>query len=195
MEKFFYILAKGLGIFLFKLFFYWEVKGRENIPKKGKVIIAANHLSYLDPVIIGVASPRRLHYLAKASIFKIPVLNLIVKIYGAIPIEREKEYSISLRKGIEILNEGKGLVIFPEGTRNPGNKMIEPKKGVAFLSYKTGASVIPAKLIGTDKALGCGGKFIKPTKIKIIFGSPVKVENKNYMEQSYRIMEEIEKLK
>jgi len=195
MGKIFYISAKLLGLFLFKLFFNWEVKGKKNIPRKGGFIIASNHLSYLDPPIIGVASPRKLHYLAKSSLFKIPVLNFLIKIYGAIPIEREREYSISIRKGLEILKKGGGLVIFPEGTRNPKGEVKIPKKGVAFLAYKTGVPVIPVKLKGTEKALSGGGKFIKPAKIKVIFGPPVKVENNNYSNQANKIMNLINELK
>jgi len=195
MEKIFYISAKLLGIFLFKVLFNWEVKGKENIPKKGGFIIASNHLSYLDPPVIGIASPRKLHYLAKSSLFKIPVLNFLIKIYGAIPIEREKEYSISIRKGLEILKKGGGLVIFPEGTRNPKGEVKIPKKGVAFLAYKTGVPVIPVKIKGTEKALSVGGKFIKPAKIKVIFGPPIKAENNNYSNQANKIMNLIKELK
>jgi len=188
MEKIFYISAKLLGIILFKILFNWEVKGKENIPKKGGFIIASNHLSYLDPPIIGIASPRKLHYLAKSSLFKVPILNFLIKIYGGIPIEREKEYSISIRKGLEILKNGDGLVIFPEGTRNPKGEVKIPKKGVAFLAYKTGVSVIPVKIKGAAKALSVGGKFVKPAKVKIIFGPPVKVESNDYLNQANRIM-------
>jgi len=195
MKKIFYISAKLLGIFLFKILFNWEVKGRKNILKKGGFIIASNHLSYLDPLIIGVASPRKLHYLAKSSLFKIPILSFLIKIYGAIPIEREKEYSISIRKGMEILKNGDGLVIFPEGTRNPKGEVKIPKKGVAFLAYKIGVPVIPVKIKGAEKALSVGGKFIKPAKVKVIFGPPVKVENNNYPNQANRIMDLIKELK
>ncbi len=195
MEKIFYISGKFFGLFLFKLFFNWEVKGKENIPRKGGFIIASNHLSYLDPIVIGVASPRKLHYLAKSSLFKIPVLSFLIKIYGAIPIEREKEYSISIRKGLEILKKGGGVVIFPEGTRNPKGEVKIPKKGVAFLAYKTGVPVIPAKIKGTEKALFIGGKLIKPAKIKVIFGPPIKVESNNYFNQTNKIMRLIKELK
>lgn len=195
MEKIFYISAKFFGLFLFKLFFNWEVKGKENIPRKGGFIIASNHLSYLDSIVIGVASPRKLHYLAKSSLFKIPVLNFLIKIYGAIPIEREKKYSISIRKGLEILKRGGGVVIFPEGTRNPKGEVKIPKKGVAFLAYKTGVPVIPAKIKGTEKALFIGGKLIKPAKIKVIFGPPIKVESNNYFNQTNKIMRLIKELK
>ncbi len=195
MEKIFYISGKFFGLFLFKLFFNWEVKGKENIPRKGGFIIASNHLSYLDSIVIGVASPRKLHYLAKSSLFKIPVLSFLIKIYGAIPIEREKKYSISIRKGLEILKRGGGVVIFPEGTRNPKGEVKIPKKGVAFLAYKTGVPVIPAKIKGTEKALFIGGKLIKPAKIKVIFGPPIKVESNNYFNQTNKIMRLIKELK
>lgn len=195
MKSFFYIVAKLLGIILFKIFFNWEVKGKKYIPRKDGFIIASNHLSYLDPPVIGVASPRKLRYLAKSSLFKTPVLSFLIKIYGAIPIEREKEYSISIRKGLEILKNGEGLVIFPEGTRNPKGEVKIPKKGVAFLAYKTGVPVIPVKIKGTEKALSVGGKFIKPAKVKVVFGPPVKVESNNYLNQANRIMNLIKELK
>ena len=194
MRNFFYICAKLLGFSLFKILFDWEIKGKENIPRKGGFIIASNHLSYLDPPIIGIAYPRKVHYLAKSSLFQIPVLNFLIKIYGAIPIEREKEYSISIKKGIEILKKGEGLVIFPEGTRNPEGNIEMPKKGVSFLAYKTGVPVIPKKLKGTEKALPKGKKFLKPAKVKVIFGSSIKVENNDYINQANRIMKIIKEL-
>jgi len=195
MEKFFYIWAKLVGILLFKIFFSWEVKGRENIPKEGGVIIASNHLSYLDPPIIGIACPRKLHYLAKSSLFQIPVLKFVIKIFGAIPVERGKNYSTSIRKGIEILKRGECLVIFPEGTRNPKREIKIPKKGVAFLAYKAKVPIIPTKLKGTERALIKGGKFIKPAKVKLIFGFPIRVESKNYSKEANKIMDIIKNLK
>ncbi|MCS7180143.1 MAG: 1-acyl-sn-glycerol-3-phosphate acyltransferase, partial [bacterium] len=112
MRSFLYLLAKFIGFFLYNLFFLIEVKGKENFPKKGGFIVASNHLSYIDPPTIGFVCPKKLYYLAKSPLFKIRVLSSLVKILGAIPVEREGKISMSLKKGLEILKRGEGIVIF-----------------------------------------------------------------------------------
>ena len=105
-----------LGI-LFKIFLRLEVHGAENIPKTGPLVIASNHLSLLDPPVIGVAAPRKVHFMAKRELF-VPVLGYIYKTLGAFPVNRGGADRAAIKHGIEILQSGEVLAIFPEGTRS-----------------------------------------------------------------------------
>jgi len=194
MRSFIYLLAKFIGFFVFNLFFLIEIKGRKNFPKKGPFIVASNHLSYLDSPIIGYTCPRKLNYFAKSSLFKIKIFSNLIKILGAIPIEREGS-PLSLRKGLEILKKGEGLVIFPEGTRSRNGEIKEGKPGIGFLVVKSKVPVIPVRLIGTDRALPPGRKFIRIAKVKVIIGKPLYIAKENYHEVSEIIMNTIRKLK
>lgn len=185
---------KLLGIVLFKILFCLEVKGKENIPKKGPFILASNHTSYLDPVILGVASPRPLYYLAKISLFKNPVFSSFIQILGAIPLERDSSSPYTLRDALKLIKNGHGVVIFPEGTRSEDGKIKDGKGGVGFLSIKSNAPVIPVKIKGTGKALPVKGKFIKPAKVKVIIGQPLYFEKENYSEIGKIVMEKVRSL-
>jgi 1-acyl-sn-glycerol-3-phosphate acyltransferase len=195
MRNFLYLLAKFIGFFVYNLFFSIEIKGRENFPKRGGFIVASNHLSYLDPPTIGYVCPRKLYFFAKSSLFKIKVFSNLIKLLGAIPLERETEISLSLRKGLEILKKGEGIVIFPEGTRSKDGLMKEGKPGIGFLAIKSNAPVIPVKLEGTDKALPPDGKFIKIKKIKVIIGKSIYFEKESYKKVSEEVMRKIKNLK
>jgi 1-acyl-sn-glycerol-3-phosphate acyltransferase len=194
MRSFVYLLAKFVGFFIFHLFFIIEIKGKNNFPRKGGFIVASNHLSYLDPPTIGFVCPRKLNYFAKSSLFKIKIFSNLIKMLGAIPIEKDSTV-FTLRKGLEILKKGQGLVIFPEGTRSRNGEIKEGKPGIGFLVVKSKVPIIPVRLIGTDKALSFGGKFIKISKIKVIVGKPLYIEKENYHEISKIVMDEIKKLK
>lgn len=194
MRSFLYLLGKFLGFFIFNLFFLIEIKGKKNFPKRGGFIVASNHLSYLDPPLIGYACPRKLYYFAKTSLFKIKILSNLIKILGGIPIEREGS-PLSLKKGLEILKKGEGLVIFPEGTRSKNGKIQSGKPGVGFLVSKSKAPVIPVKIEGSDGALPLNCKFIRIKKVKIIIGKPFHTQKANYQEIAEEIMDVIRNLK
>lgn len=195
MKKFIYLTTKLVGIILFKILFYLEVKGKENIPEKGSFILASNHTSYLDPLVLGIASPRPLYYLAKISLFKNPLFSWLIQLLGAIPLERESFYSYTLRNALKLLKNGHGVVIFPEGTRSEDGKIKDGKGGVGFLAIKGKSPIIPVKIKGTEKALPVKGKFVKPAKVKIIIGKPLYFEKEDYSEIGRTVMEEIRKLK
>lgn len=194
MRSFLYLLAKFIGFFVYNVFFLIEIKGKENFPKKGGFIVASNHLSYLDPPTIGFACPRKLHYFAKSSLFEIKIFSNLVRILGAIPLERESKMPLSLKKAIEILKKGEGLVIFPEGTRSKDGLIKEGKPGIGFLAVKSKVPIIPVRLKGTDKALPINSKFIRLKKIEVVIGKPLYYEKESYEEVSRKVIEEIKKL-
>ncbi|MCM8767298.1 MAG: 1-acyl-sn-glycerol-3-phosphate acyltransferase [Candidatus Omnitrophica bacterium] len=194
MRSFLYLLAKFIGFYVYNLFFLIKVKGKENFPKKGGFIIAANHLSYLDPPTIGYVCPRKLYYMAKSSLFEIKILSFLVKILGAIPIDRNSKMPLSLKKAIEILKKGEGLVFFPEGTRSKDGLIKEPRPGIGLIALKSKVPIIPVRLRGTDKALPMNSKFIRLKKIEVIIGKPLYFDKGSYEEISKKVIEEIRKL-
>jgi len=182
-----YEILKPLAIFLFKIFFKIEVKGKEKIPKKGRFILASNHTSVLDPIVLGVACPRRLYFLAKEELFKNELFSLLIKTLGAIPLKRESSDLKAIKKALSLLNDEKPVVIFPQGTRGSFN---EVKKGVGFLAKKSNSLVVVSKIMGTDKILPKGEKRLRLGKIKVIFDR-VLYKNDDYQDFSLKIFERI----
>jgi len=196
MESFLYLCAKVLGIILFKLFFYLEVKGKENLKGLGRsCIIASNHQSYLDPLILGFVFPRRLKFFSKRDMFSIPVLSFLIRHLGAIPIDRDEMSSMTMRQGIRIIKEGNWLVIFPEGTRSRTMELLPPKEGIGFLHYKTGAPIVPVFISGAGRALPVDAKCIKITKIKVYIGEKIEIRSNDYRYIAKRVMDIIRELK
>ncbi|MGA2775764.1 MAG: lysophospholipid acyltransferase family protein [Candidatus Omnitrophota bacterium] len=165
-------------IFLFlKICFWLKTEGRAHIPESGGLIIASNHLSYLDPLAVGCACPRRIDFMARDSLFKAPVLGTWMRAVGAFAIKRNSADISAMKEAIYRLQHGRVLTLFPEGTRQASvllSTKVEP--GVGFLAAKSGATVIPAFVSGTEKALPKGAKFFKFARIRVKFGAAVKID-------------------
>lgn len=132
------------------LFFRFEVIGEENIPEKGPVIIASNHVSLLDPPTIGVASKRRkVGFMAKSELFKNPLFSAIITNLGAFPVRRDMSDAKAVKTALTRLKNGLVVGVFPEGTRNGNLDKAEP--GVLAMAARTGAAVVPTAVIGTEK--------------------------------------------
>ncbi|MDD5282498.1 MAG: lysophospholipid acyltransferase family protein, partial [Candidatus Omnitrophica bacterium] len=104
-------------LIILKLFFLFEVKGRENIPKEGGFILAANHVSYLDPIAVGAACPRTVHFMARDNLFFKPFLKSWLKAVGVIPLKRNAADLSAIKTGLRIVHKAGALALFPEGTR------------------------------------------------------------------------------
>ncbi|MDD5116744.1 MAG: lysophospholipid acyltransferase family protein, partial [Candidatus Omnitrophica bacterium] len=140
-----YRFSRLVLLILLKLFFRFEVKGRENIPKEGGFILAANHVSYLDPVAVGSACPRPVHFMARDNLFLKPVLNSWLKAVEVIPLKRNAADLTAIKTGLQLVRKGEALALFPEGTRRTGkDKYLNPEPGVGFLAAKGNVPVIPA---------------------------------------------------
>ncbi|ACX52265.1 1-acyl-sn-glycerol-3-phosphate acyltransferase [Ammonifex degensii KC4] len=131
------------------IFRSFRVEGLEHFPREGPVIVAANHQSYLDPVALGCALPRRVYYMAKEELFHIPVLRTLIRWLGAFPVKREEMDRRALRTALNLLARGQVVGIFPEGTRSREGKLLPLQPGAALLALKSGAPVVPVALTGT----------------------------------------------
>ncbi|WJH34218.1 lysophospholipid acyltransferase family protein [Paenibacillus aurantius] len=152
--------------FLFKLLFVGiyrlEVIGRENVPAHGPVVLCANHTSNLDPPLVGVPLKRKVHYMAKEELFRVPVLGWLISRFGAFPVKRGGVSKESIRLAIQLLKENRMMGIFPEGSRSNAGGM--GKKGAAMLALRSNATVIPVAIVG---------EYIPFRKMTIIYGKPV----------------------
>lgn len=177
-----------------------SVRGNENIPSEGGVIIASNHLSYLDPPLVGAVLPRRATFMARKGLFNIPLLSWLMKLY-AVPVDREKTLPSTIKEAVMRLKNNELIVLFPEGKRSETGILQEAKRGVGMIATLSKVPVVPTLLIGTDKALPVGAKCLKRAKISVIFGKPLdfsEIEEKGdniYENISRKIMYAIGELK
>lgn len=152
------------------LYFPTKVYGYENIPRTGAFIYASNHISNLDPLLLGLTANRRISYMAKNTLFKNPIANMALRGVDAFPLNRESGDVKSLREALRRLKAGRPLVVFPTGTRTA----VDAKAGVGFLVSKARVPVIAAKVIDTDKVLIPGKYWFRRHPVTIILSPPLR---------------------
>ena len=177
----FYWFMKNLvaGPILKTVFRPW-VTGAENIPKTGGVILASNHLSFIDSVFLPLVIDRRITFLAKSDYFtsrgpKGWFIKNFLKGTGMLPIDRSggKASEASLNTGLRVLAQGEVLGIYPEGTRSPDGKMYRGRTGVARMVLEGHVPVVPVAMIDTEKVMPIGQKLPKVRRIGVIIGEPI----------------------
>ncbi len=169
----FYWLTKNFFKIAFYLYNRAEVRGIENCSIQGPCILASNHASHLDPPLVGAMFPGRLTFVAIDYLFRMPFIGFCIRHLGAIPITHDKASSAveMLKLSLKLLQEGKKVILFPEGTRSWNGKLKEFEGGVAMLALKTGTPILPIYVEGTHRAMPRGSSFPKPTKLRITFGA------------------------
>lgn len=191
-----YDFLKMIFLNIFLVLFRCKVVGKENIPKQGGVIIAANHVSLWDPPLTAAFVPRYVHFMAKEELFKIPILGYIIKKLHSFPVRRGASDRSAIRTAISLLAEGHCLGLFPEGTRSKNGMIRKPEAGLALIALKAGVPVIPTAIIGTNKIFK-KGSFLPVLEVR--FGRPMtihseKTDKSALQEFSQEIMNEIEHL-
>ncbi|AMM32628.1 1-acyl-sn-glycerol-3-phosphate acyltransferase [Sinomonas atrocyanea] len=154
--------------------------GLENVPESGPFIVASNHLSFLDSVIIQALMPRGVAFFAKAEYFtgkgvKGKLMKAFFEGVGSIPVERgEQAASVAaLKTLLDILDEGKGIGIYPEGTRSRDGLLYRGRTGVGWLALTTGAPVVPVGLVGTENLQPADTNSIRPQHFEMRVGEPL----------------------
>ncbi len=145
---------------IYKLFYNFHIEGIENIPQDRPLVMASNHRSYADPVILTMPMKRPLTYMAKEELFKNKLFGWFITKLGAFPVKRGAGDMQVIDDSIAILNSGRNLVIFPEGTRSKDGKVGKGKTGVALIAAKSGADVIPCGIIFEGEKLKFRSKLI-----------------------------------
>jgi 1-acyl-sn-glycerol-3-phosphate acyltransferase len=162
------------------LLFRPKVSGLEHIPREGGAIIAANHVSFLDPLLLPLVVPRRrVMFLTKVKYIDKPLLRWILTGAGVIPVATDDPRAVgqSVTAAVEVVRSGRLVGIFPEGTRSPDGRLQRGKTGVARVALESGAPVIPVGIIGTDLAFPRGARLPRPRSVRIAFGPPITFAN------------------
>lgn len=191
-----YSVVKIIFKIIFGILFRTEVYGKENVPKEGQLIMAANHMSNWDPPMAGTYFPRPVAYMAKEELFHPAIAGWIISQLYAFPVKRGAADRGAIKAALGILKKGLCLGVFPEGTRSKTGKLGKPQSGVSMLAGMGKAPVVPTAIIGTNRIFANGSMF---PKVKIIFGEPMVFEGKHNDKEALdafaqEIMANIEKM-
>jgi 1-acyl-sn-glycerol-3-phosphate acyltransferase len=197
-----YYFSRWLLRILLRIFGGISVEGLEKFPESGGVILAPNHISYLDPPAVGLYIPRQVHFMAKEELFKVPLLGAWMHRVGAFPVKRGAPDRKAIKHALELLKQGKVVCIFPEGTRSENGELQDPELGIGLIALKSRVPVVPAFIKGTDKVLPRHARCLYRHPIKIVYGEPmtfpdlydVEVSRPAMQEVGRRIIEAIENL-
>jgi 1-acyl-sn-glycerol-3-phosphate acyltransferase len=151
----------------------FSAHGRELIPRQGGALICPNHISYLDPPVVGGALPRRTYFMAKKELFKNPLFGGIIRKCYAFPVDREATDRESIRHAINLLRQGELLIIFPEGQRSPDGSLQPAGIGPALIASRADVPIVPCALKETDLILPQGAKRLHRGKVQVDFGEPL----------------------
>ena len=147
-----------------------RVEGREHIPRCGGVILAGNHVSYVDPFLIGVAAKRELSYVTKRDVFAMPGLAWLLPRINAIPMDRSRGDRGALTLIEKRLSAGGAMFFFPEGTRNKASGLLKPKAGVGMMIHRTSVPVVPTHISGT---VNVWKNLAGLSRVVVRFGRPI----------------------
>ena len=155
-----------------RIWFGPRVIGRENIDNTSGGILLVNHQSFLDPALVGVRLMRAISFLARDSLFKVPVLGWICRHTYVIPISRTAFRGGSIRSALQRLNEGFLIAMFPEGTRSSGAPAVF-RPGFLSLARRADVPIYPVAVVGADRALPKGAWLLRPARITVVYGEPL----------------------
>ena len=168
-----YAILKPLAVVAMRVLLRLKSEGRQHVPAAGPVLLVSNHLSVLDPPIVGGASDRELTFLAKAELFDIPLFGPFIRALNAHPLRRGGADAAALREALRTLAEGRALLIFPEGTRGSEGELREAKTGAGMLAVLSGAPVVPVYITGSGEAWPRGRRLPRRGRVTVTFGSPL----------------------
>lgn len=175
-----YKIVYWIARIFFKCCFRLKIYGLEHF-RPGSAVIAANHASFYDPQVLSISCPQEVHFLAKGSLFEVPLLGKLIRTLNSHPIARGASDASVFRTMVELLTEGKKLILFPEGKRSETGELLPFQRGLAFLVQKAKCRVIPAYIQGSFEAWPRGAKIPKLFgKMTVVFGRPIEwQENKD----------------
>jgi len=167
------LVSKLFVLPIYKFVFRGQLLGKENIPQKNSFIMVSNHGSLLDPPLLGHALARNISFMAKAELFKIPLLGFVIKACGAYPVKRGIVDKNTIKTACKKLSDNNCIGIFIDGTRQKNGRVNKPKQGAALLSFKNQKILLPAAIVNSHKLIRF--KFFIPlfSKIVIKVGKPV----------------------
>ena len=167
--RFCWTVAKFTALNFFRL----QVYGRENLIEEGPAIIASNHQSFLDPPVVGICMERELHYLARKTLFDIPLLGRLLTLLPVVGVDRDGADMSALKSVIRLVKEGGSTIVFPEGTRSTDGALQAAKPGLGLIVAKTLAPVVPVRVFGAFDAFPRGAKFPHSAAVTVVIGKPL----------------------
>lgn len=141
-----------------------QIIGKENFPQEGGVVVCANHIDNLDPPVVGLTSPRDIHFMAKEELFHTPILKQLLPMIQVFPVKRGMSDKKAIRTAMTLLKEGRVVGLFPEGTRSKTGEVGKGLAGAGFFALRTDAAVVPCAIIGPYKPF-------RP--LKVVYGKPI----------------------
>ncbi len=147
-----------------------KVSGTENIPQQGGFILASNHLSYYDPLLVGSWATRQVYFMAKQELFKSPFFGGIIRRTNALPLRRGTIDRAALDSCVEVIERGFGLTVFPEGTRARQGEFLDPKPGVGMVAVRARCPIVPVYIHGSNHLSAC---LLGRDRLSITYGEPL----------------------
>lgn len=169
----FYFIARTICLLFFKILFRYKIYGRENLPPRGPYIFASNHVSFLDPVAVGLLTHHKVIFMAREDLFDTKILGPLIRNLGVVPLNRDRQDIKAIRQALRSLKENKILGVFPEGRRSPDGELGEPLMGVEVLARKAQVKVVPVYVEGTNLALPLHSRFVRLKKIRAFLGKAI----------------------
>jgi 1-acyl-sn-glycerol-3-phosphate acyltransferase len=169
-----YRLVSYLLVFpIYRLLFRGRTTGNTNVPHEGALVVVANHGSHLDPPLLGHALGRPVAFMAKAELFKVPLLGPIIRACGAYPVARGASDREAIRTATDRLDQGWATGVFIDGTRQADGRVNNPQPGAALLAARAGVPLLPVAIINSHRALGTGSRRARLLPIHIRIGTPI----------------------
>ncbi|HVA49921.1 MAG TPA: lysophospholipid acyltransferase family protein [Pirellulales bacterium] len=182
---FVHVVCRLLATVLFRI----RVRGREWVPRQGGVLVLSNHQSYFDPVLVGLACDRRLNYLARNSLFRVPGFRWLIESLDAIPIDREGLGLSGLKETLRRLKSGELVLIFPEGTRTRDGEVAPLKPGFSALARRAGVPLLPMAIDGAYDAWPRRRLLPGLSTIHIQFGQPLSADAASALDERQLVAE------
>jgi 1-acyl-sn-glycerol-3-phosphate acyltransferase len=159
--------------FVYATYFRWRVFHPERVPLTGPVILASNHLSFLDPPLVGAGVTRGINYMARKTLFRYPGVGALLRSWNAVPVDRDGGSASGLKEILDRLKRGGAIIMFPEGTRSLNGQLQPGRSGIGLAIIKSEAPVIPVRVFGTFEAYGKGVTIPRPYRIQVKYGQPM----------------------
>jgi 1-acyl-sn-glycerol-3-phosphate acyltransferase len=179
------------------VYFRFRVEGAEHVPADGPCVIAANHTSYIDPIVLWMGCPRHVRFIVDREQYLRPLVHWVAVRTGAIPVENDPRDLGSLRRALLALKQGSAIGIFPEGGRSDDGSLKTGKPGAALLALRAGVPLLPAGIVGAFAAYSRHRRFPRPGPILVRFGEPINLPEawrghaaKEHLEEATALMME-----
>ncbi|MBA7468850.1 1-acyl-sn-glycerol-3-phosphate acyltransferase [subsurface metagenome] len=167
----FYYVAKAILRMFFSLLTSYQVRGKENIPSQGPLLVVANHINLTDPPLIGISLDRKVMFMAKEELFRRRFLGYLMRGFGAFPVYRKQTDRQAIRQAKQILAKGLALAMFPEGKRSLSAQLQPALSGSALIARHSDAPILPVGITGTEKLRGVAWLLHRP-QITVNIGQP-----------------------